>query len=82
MPRKSKTNLFDENSKDNILKEIYNDVFTVKNTSLRILRGIANEIDYTNKEEVLKYLPMIQKQMEIINQNNDTLLLIQERLNG
>jgi DNA-binding transcriptional regulator GbsR (MarR family) len=82
MPRKSKTNLSDENSKDNILKEIYNDVFTVKNTSLRILKGIANEIDYTNKEEVLKYLPMVQKQMEIINKNNDTLLLIQERLNG
>ena len=82
MPRKSKTNLFEENSKDNILKEIYNDVFTVKNTSLKILKSIANEIDYTNKEEVLIYLPMVQKQMEIINKNNDTLLLIQERLNG
>lgn len=82
MPRKQKTNLSDVDSKTSILKEIYNDSFTVKNTSLNILKSISKNIDYENKEEVLNILPLVQKQMDIINYNNDTMLQIQDKLNG
>jgi hypothetical protein len=82
MPRKQKTNLSDVDSKTSILNEIYKDTFTVKNTSLNILKSINKNIDYENKEEVLNILPLVQKQMDIINHNNDVMLQIQAKLNG
>ena len=33
-------------------------------------------------EEVLNILPLVQKQMDIINHNNDVMLQIQAKLNG
>lgn len=82
MPRKAKTNLSDDNSHKLILNEIYKDTFTVKNTSLNILRNVAAVLDYSNKEEVIRMLPLVQKQMDIITKTNDTMMLIQEKLNG
>ena len=82
MPRKQKTNLSDVDSNKIILNEIYKDAFTVKNTSLNILKNISKNIDYENKEEVMNILPLVQKQMDIINHNNDIMLLIQDKLNG
>ena len=46
MPRKQKTNLSDVDSNKIILNEIYKDAFTVKNTSLNILKNISKNIDY------------------------------------
>lgn len=82
MPRKPKTDLTGEKSKEQLLREIYNDSFQVKNTSMNIMRNVAKDIDYNNKSEVLTILPLIQKQMDIINKTNETLLEIERRING
>ena len=82
MPRKAKTNLTDEGSKGKLLKEVYNDAFNIKTTSVNILRNIAKDINYNDKQEVLNILPLVQKQMDIIANANDTLLEIETRING
>lgn len=79
MPRRKKTDLKNDDG-SNLLNEIYIDMFAMKTISMNVLRNISKEIDYTNKEEVLQMLPMVQKQMEIYQKNNDTLLLIEDRL--
>ncbi len=81
MPRKAKTNLADDNAKNKILKEIYDDTFNVKTTSINILRNISKNINYENKEEVITMLPLVQKQMDIITKANDTLFEINNRIN-
>lgn len=81
MPRKSKTNLTDDNAKNKILKEIYDDTFNIKTTSINILRNISKNINYENKEEVITILPLVQKQMDIIIKANDTLFEINNRIN-
>jgi len=82
MPRKSKTKLNEDNAHKSIMGEIYVDAFTVKNTSMKILKQLADNIDYDNKEEVFKTLPFVEKQMEVINKTNDVMLDITTRLNG
>lgn len=79
MPRRKKTDLKNDDG-SNLLNEIYIDMFAMKTISMNVLRNISKEIDYTNKEEVLQMLPMVQKQMEIYQKNNDTLLLIEDRM--
>ena len=80
MPRKAKSNLSDENSKIKILTEVYNDNFTVKNLSLNILKNVAKNINYEDKEEVIKMLPLVHKQMDIVNHTNDVIITIQNKL--
>lgn len=82
MPRKTKVKLSDENVKEGILTQVYNDAFTVKNHSLNILKNLTQTIDYSNKEDVIDMLIIVQKQMDIINHNNEVILKIQEQLNG
>jgi len=81
MPRKKKLNLTDENSNTQTLFSAYTDAFTVKNVSLNIIRSLSKTIDFENKQEVLNLLPLIQKQMEIVNQTNEAMITIQEKLN-
>ena len=80
MPRKAKSNLSDENSKIKILTEVYNDNFTVKNLSLNILKNVAKNINYEDKEEVIKMLPLVHKQMDIVNHTNEVIITIQSKL--
>ena len=82
MPRKTKVKLSDENVKEGILTQVYNDAFTVKNHSLNILKNLTQTIYYSNKEDVIDMLIIVQKQMDIINHNNEVILKIQEQLNG
>jgi hypothetical protein len=80
MPRKAKTNLLSENATQQLLKEVYSDTFNVKNLSVLAMRNLAKQINYEDKEEVCKLLPMVQKQMDIIQEANITLMDIQNRL--
>ena len=80
MPRKAKANLSEENSKIKILTEVYNDNFTVKNISLKILKNVAENINYDNKEEVIRMLPLVHKQMDIVNHTNEVIITIQSKL--
>lgn len=83
MPRKTRVDINGGTTENQaLLKEVYTDTFTVKNTSMNIMRNIAKTIDYDNKDEVLRILPVVQKQMDIITKANDTLLEVQKRLNG
>jgi hypothetical protein len=81
MPRRAKAKLNEGNSEIKILTEVYNDNFTVKNLSLNILKNVAKNINYDDKEEVLKTLPFVQKQMDIINHTNGVIITIQNKLN-
>ena len=49
MPRKSKTNLGDTQAKESLLKEMYDDTFTVKNLSINIIRQMSKSINYENQ---------------------------------
>jgi len=82
MPRKAKTDITAVGSKEKLLKEVYNDTFAIKTTSINIMRNISKDIDYNDKQEVLNILPLVQKQMDIIAKANDTLLELDTRLNG
>lgn len=79
MPRRKKTDIKNDDG-SNLLNEIYIDMFTLKTLSMNVLRNLSKEIDYTDKEEVMRILPLVQKQMEIYQKNNDTLLLIEDRM--
>lgn len=78
MPRKKKLEFSDENT---ILKNSYVDACTVKNVSINIIRHVSKTINYENKEEVFNLLPLMQKQMDIIEQSNQTILTILDKLN-
>ena len=58
MPRKQKTNLGDDQAKESLLKEVYDDTFTVKNLSINIIRQMAKSINYDNQEEIITLLPI------------------------
>jgi hypothetical protein len=82
MPRKAKTDITSEGSQVKLLKEVYNDTFNIKTTSVNIMRNISKDINYNDKQEVITILPLVQKQMDIIARANDTLLELDTRLNG
>lgn len=81
MPRKQKTNLGDDQAKESLLKEVYDDTFTVKNLSINIIRQMAKSINYDNQEEIITLLPILQKQMDIIDVANNKLMEIYQSLN-
>jgi hypothetical protein len=82
MPRKQKTNLGDDQAKESLLKEVYDDTFTVKNLSINIIRQMAKSINYDNQEEIITLLPILQKQMDIIDVANNKLMEIYQSLNS
>lgn len=82
MPRKSKTNLGDDQAKESLLKEIYSDTFTVKNLSINIIRQMSKSINYDNQKEIITLLPILQKQMDIIDGANNKLMEIYQTLNN
>lgn len=82
MPRKTKTNLGDDQAKELLLKEIYGDTFTVKNLSINIIRQMSKSINYDNQEEIITLLPILQKQMDIIDGANNKLMEIYQTLNN
>lgn len=82
MPRKTKTNLEDDQAKELLLKEIYSDTFTVKNLSINIIRQMSKSINYDNQEEIITLLPILQKQMDIIDGANNKLMEIYQTLNN
>lgn len=79
MPRKSKVDPNEENSSEKLLKQIYNDNFFTINQSIKILNNLSKTIDYNNKEEVTVFIPIVQKQMDILNESNNIMLKIQEK---
>lgn len=82
MPRKSKTNLGDTQAKESLLKEMYDDTFTVKNLSINIIRQMSKSINYENQEQIITLLPILQKQMDIIDGANNKLMEIYQTLNS
>lgn len=81
MPRKPKPKLLTD-SPETLLKELYNDSFMVKLTSIDIMRNIAKVVDYHNPDQIDRLIPMIQKQMDIINKTQDTMLEIQTKIDN
>lgn len=81
MPRKKRPNILNLDEKKDVLNDVYIDAYSVKNVSVNAMKSIAINIDYTNKEDVLSMLPLVQKQMEIIQNANDTILDVEERIN-
>ena len=75
MPRKSKPT----NEKERLI-DTYFSLYSLKNTSVSIMVSIKETIDYSNKEEVQKILPHIQRQMEIINETSKNILLLEKKL--
>ena len=82
MPRKSKTNLGDTQAKESLLKEMYDDTFTVKNLSINIIRQMSKSINYENQEQIITLLPILQKQIDIIDGANNKLMEIYQTLNS
>jgi hypothetical protein len=82
MPRKSKTKLDDNQAKESLLNEIYNDTFTIKNLSINIIRQMSKTINYDNQKEVIEILPILQKQMDIIDVANNKLMQIYQNINN
>jgi len=82
MPRKRTPKIELAECRVDVLKDIYKGAFDTKTVSVNSMRSLSKEIDYTNKEDVLKLLPLVQKQMEIIQDANDTMLVVEERING
>lgn len=82
MPRKPKPNILDSENKMLVLSDIYTDAYSVKNVSVNAMKSIAKNIDYDNKDDVLSLLPLVQKQMEIIQKANDTILNVERLING
>ena len=75
MPRKSKPT----NEKERLI-DTYFSLYSLKNTSVSIMVSIKETIDYSNKEEVQKILPHIQRQMEIINETSKNILILEKKL--
>jgi len=75
MPRKSKPT----NEKERLI-DTYFSLYSLKNTSVSIMVSIKETIDYSNKEEVQKILPHIQRQMEIINETSKNILTLEKKL--
>ena len=81
MPRKKKPDINDLNSKAEIFKDVYGDAFAIKTASVNAMRKLSREIDYTNKEEVIQLLPIVQEHMRLIHRANDTILDLEHRVN-
>jgi hypothetical protein len=83
MPRRrSKVKIEDVGKNIPLLQEIYSDAFKVKSAAMKAMRSIAMHINYEDKTEVITFLPLIKQQMDIINNVNDTMIVIQTRLDG
>jgi hypothetical protein len=62
--------------------EIYNDAFAIKNLSINIIRQMSKTINYDNQKEVIEILPILQKQMDIIDVANNKLMQIYQNINN
>jgi hypothetical protein len=78
MPRKSKINPNENNAKQKMLSQIYNDNFFAVNQSIKMLNNISKLINYDDKEDVEKYIPIVQKQLDILNESNNIMIKIQQ----
>jgi hypothetical protein len=64
-----------------ILDAVYKDSFLVKTTAIQTLKTLTKTIDYSNKEEVMKTIPMVENLIKAINDANNNILEVEKRTN-
>jgi hypothetical protein len=63
------------------LDAVHKDSFLVKTTAIQTLKTLTKTIDYSNKEEVMKTIPMVENLIKAINDANNNILEVEKRTN-
>lgn len=66
---------------EKVLEAVYKDSFLVKTTAIKSLKTLSKTIDYSNKEEVIKTIPIVEKLIKAINDANNNILEVEKRTN-